>query len=75
MIGDRYIAKCDCQIGRFKLKQGDILTETGAHNFETEEYEDGGEYNDLRNNNYDYICDVGSQFSKENLEKLYGLTI
>lgn len=69
MIGDKYRVKFDCQIGRFKLKHGDILTETGAYNFETEEYEDGGEYNDLRNNNFDYICDVGSQFSKENLAK------
>ncbi|RKI83803.1 hypothetical protein D7V90_07880 [bacterium 1xD42-87] len=70
MTGDKYRVKCDCQISRFKLKQGDILIEFGAYNFETEEYEDGGEYNDLRNNNYEYICDVGSQFSKENLEKM-----
>lgn len=69
MIGDKYRAKCDCQISRFKLKQGDILIETGAYNIETEKYEDCGEYNDLRNNNYDRICDVGSQFSKDNLEK------
>lgn len=48
MIGDKYIVKSDCQISRFKLKHGDILTETGTYNFETEEYEDGGEYNDLR---------------------------
>lgn len=70
MIGDMYRVKSDCQIGRFKLKQGDVLTETGAYNFETEEYEDGGEYNNLINNNHDYICDVGSQFSKENLAKM-----
>lgn len=70
MIGDKYRVKCDCHISRFKLKQGDILTEIGAYNFETEQYEDGGEYNDIRNDNYDYICDVGSQFSQENLEKV-----
>lgn len=70
MVGDKYRVKYDCQISRFRLRQGDILTETGAYNSETEEYEDGGEYNDLRNSNYDYICDVGSQFSLENLEKI-----
>lgn len=70
MVGDKFRVKYDCQISRFRLRQGDILTETGAYNSETEEYEDGGEYNDLRNSNYDYICDVGSQFSLESLEKI-----
>ena len=37
MIGDKYKVKQDCQTGRFRLKQGDVLIENGAYNFETEE--------------------------------------
>ena len=68
MIGDKYKVKQDCQSGRFRLKQGDVLIENGAYNFETEIYEDGGEYNDIIHDEYGYICDVGSEFAKDNLE-------
>lgn len=37
MIGDKYIVKCDCQISIFKLKEGDLLIETGTYNYEIEE--------------------------------------
>ena len=47
MIGNKYKVKKDCQTGRIRLKQGDVLTEKGVYNFDTEEYEDGKEYNDL----------------------------
>lgn len=70
MIGDKYKVKQDCQTGRFRLKQGDVLTENGAYNFETEEYEDGGEYNDLFNDKNEFICEVGSKFASDNLEKM-----
>ena len=70
MIGDKYRVKQDCQTGRFRLKQGDVLIENGAYNFETEEYEDGGEYNDLYNDKNEFICEVGSKFASDNLEKI-----
>ena len=76
MIGDKYKVKQDCQTGRFRLKQGDILTENGAYNFETEVYEDGGVYNNLLNDEQEFICEVGSKFAFDNLEKnVNGLTI
>jgi len=69
MIGDRYEVKREFKIGRNKvLHIGDILTEKAAYNFEKECYEDGGEYNELVHDEYGYICDVGSEFAKENLD-------
>lgn len=42
---------------------------TDVYNFETQCREDGGEYNDVVHDAYGYICDAGSEFIKENLEK------
>lgn len=69
MIGDKYRVKINCSNGVHNLKVGEILTEIDAYNFETQCREDGGEYNDIVHDTYGYICDVGSEFAKENLEK------
>ena len=69
MIGDKYKVKEDCSNGIHNLKAGEILTETYAYNFEKECYEDGGEYNGIVHDTYGYICDAGSRFAKEDLEK------
>ena len=68
MIGNRYRVKEDCFNGVHHLQKDEILTETYAYNFEKECREDGGEYNDIIHNEYGYICDVGSEFAKDNLE-------
>lgn len=70
MIGDKYKVKVNCSNGIHKLKAGEILTEIDAYNFETQCREDGGEYNELVHDKYGYICDAGSKFTKENLEKI-----
>lgn len=70
MIGDKYIAIKNCEIGVHKIRKGEVLTEFGTYNFATETYdEEGGEYNELKNNSNLYVCDVGSRFVKENFRK------
>lgn len=68
MIGSKYIVKKDYKVHNLELKQGDVLTEIEAYNFETETYEDGGTDNSIVNDNNEFICDVGSKFAEENLE-------
>lgn len=71
MIGDKYEVRREAKISRNKtLHVGDLLTEKAAYNFEKECYEDGGEYNELVHDKYGYICDVGSEFTMEYLEKM-----
>ena len=68
MIGDRYVVKNDCVTHRFqKLEKGDVLTEKGSFNTDTECVEDAGEYNELVHDVYGYVCDVGSVFATKNL--------
>ena len=69
MIGDKYRVKEDCVCWNEQFKKDDILIEKEAYNFETETYEDGGEYNELHNEK-GYVCDVGSPWAKENLERI-----
>ncbi len=68
MEGDKWIVKEDCEVGKTVLKAGDILTEKKAYNFETECREEHGDDNELYND-LGFVCDVGSSFTKENLEK------
>jgi len=70
MIGDKYKVKADCIANLRQLKEGDILIEKEAYNFEKECREDGGIYNELIHDEYGYICDVGSIFAKDNLERV-----
>jgi len=69
MIGDTYIVLHDCKAGSRYLSEGDILTETAAYNYETEEYEEGGEHNCLCLDGKFFICEVGSDFTKEHCMK------
>lgn len=69
MIGDKYKVKHDCTLDGYQLTKGTILTEKEAYNFEKECYEDGGEYNEIRGES-GYLCDAGSAWAKENLEKI-----
>ena len=70
MIGDKYKVKVDCSNGQYNLKRGDILTETDGYNYETENRENAGEFNDIVHDIYGFICDAGSTFAKTNLEKI-----
>ena len=70
MIGDKYIVKQDCFDGIHNLTGGEILIEKEAYNFEKECREDGGKYNELTHNIYGFVCEVGSKFASDNLEKI-----
>ena len=70
MIGDKYRIKKDCSVGNLILKKGTILTENKSYNFETEEYEDGKEFNNLFDDKSNFVCEVGSKFASDNLEKI-----
>lgn len=77
MIGDKYRVKENCVCERIQLKKGEFLTEKEAYNFDIEEYEDASKfgddeagYNEIRHDEYGYICDVGSRWAKENLDRV-----
>lgn len=69
MEGDKWRVKQDCEAERIILKSGDTLTEKRAYNFETECREEHGDDNELYSD-LGFVCDVGSIFAKENLERI-----
>lgn len=69
MVGDKWIVKHDSNVEKVFLKTGDILIEKMGYNFDTECREECGDYNELHND-LGFVCDVGSAFAKENLEKM-----
>lgn len=73
MVGDKYIVKEDCfdSFHSLWLRKGEILTESYGYNNETEQWEDYPDgYNDLLHDEHGWICDVGSDFAKDYLEKM-----
>lgn len=72
MIGDKYtvIDGFYDELHQLYVDEGEILIERGCINNETEQREDGGEYNELTHEKYGYICDIGSKLSKIHLKKV-----
>ena len=70
MIGDKYRVKVDCSNEMYNLKTGEILTEIDAYNFKTGCREDSGGCNEIVHDTYGFICEVGSKFTEENLERV-----